>query len=145
MAEIWKHQVRVTLEPDVAEKARTDPEDRALEPLVGILAKHKAALKCQYDAFADYVAAAEEHGEDKYPLYRWTKATIEDPAKQAKYIKSFTVYAEGQEVYSAQIADALQADLEPLVGGPLVSGLSRHDTNPANNPQPPKRFRPQSA
>jgi hypothetical protein len=31
--------------------------------------------------------------------------------------------------------------LKPLVGGALVTRLAKHDTNPANNPQPPARFR----
>ena len=38
-------------------------------------------------------------------------------------------------------ADALEAELAPLVGGPAVTALAKHDTNPANNPQPPKRYR----
>jgi hypothetical protein len=99
-------------------------------------------MKCQFDAFADYVAEAERNGTENYPLYAWTKATIGNPEKVAKYTKSFTLYAGGEEVYDQAVADALEADLEPLVGGPLVARLSRHDTNPANNPQPPARFRP---
>ena len=55
-------------------------------------------LKCQFDAFAEYVAAAQEHGLENYPLYEWTKATIENPAKKEKYMKSFTVYVEDREV-----------------------------------------------
>jgi hypothetical protein len=30
---------------------------------------HRAASKCQLDALAEYVAAAEEHGVESYPLY----------------------------------------------------------------------------
>src|SRR4051794_12934996 len=37
-------------------------------------------------------------------------------------------------------ADALEAALQSLGGG-LVERVSKHDTNPANNPQPPKRYR----
>ena len=80
-------------------------------------------------------------GVDQYPLYAWTKATIEDPAKKAKYIKSFTIYVDGEEVYSKAKADALEADLKPLLGGAVVTAMAKHDTNPANNPQPPKRYR----
>ena len=98
-------------------------------------------MKCQFDAFADYVAEAEEHGTDNYPLYEWTKATIEDLAKKAKYLKSFTLCVDGKEVYAKEYADALEADLEPLVGGNMVIRMSKHDTNPANNPQPPSRYR----
>jgi hypothetical protein len=113
-----------------------DPE---LAPLFDILAKHRAAPKCQFDAFAEYVAAAEARGVESYPLYQWTKATIENPAKKEKYLKSFTIYVDGQEVYAKEIADALEADLQPLANSGLIARISKYDTNPANNPQPPQR------
>ena len=141
MTENWKHQVRLTLEPDYAALARSDPGNAALDPLRTILEAHNAHLKCQFDAFSDYVAEAERRGPENFPLYRWTKATIEKPEKEAKYIKSFTIYADGQEVYDKPVADALAAAIEPLIGGDIVSAMTRHDTNPANNPQPPKRYR----
>ena len=31
-------------------------------------------MKCQLDAFAEYVSEAEREGPDNYPLYHWTKA-----------------------------------------------------------------------
>lgn len=141
MNEPWSYQVRLALADDAAVTARRDPRDPALRPLADILDRHRAALKCQFTAFADYVADAERQGTGNYPLYAWTKATIEDPAKKAKYLKSFTVYVEGQEVYAKATADALEAELQSLVGGGLITRLSKHDTNPANNPQPPARFR----
>ena len=91
-------------------------------------------MKCQFDAFAGYVADAEKHGPEKYPLYEWTKATIEDPTKKAKYIKSFTLYVDGDEVYAEQQADALESDLQALVASKLVARMSKHDTNPAEQP-----------
>jgi hypothetical protein len=141
MAEQWQYQLRIDVGDAVAELARLRPDDAAIEPLAAILAKHRAIMKSQYDAFAEYVAAAEEHGRDKFPLYEWTKATIENPAKKAKYLKSFTLYVDGNEVYAKAAADALEADLRPLVGGTLITRMSKHDTNPANNPQPPARSR----
>ena len=141
MSEQWKYQLRTNLEDAVAETARHEPGDPALAPLPEILARHDARLKCQYDAFADYVAAAEASGRDGYPLYEWTKATIENPVKEAKYKKSFTLYVNGDEVYEKERADALEEELKPLVGGGIITRLSKHDTNPANNPQPPKRYR----
>jgi len=141
MAEDWQYQLRIDLEDEAARLARRDPEGPALAPLPEILRRHRATLKCQYDAFADYVAEAKRHGADKYPLYAWTKATIEQPEKQAKYQKSFTLYVDGDEVYAKDKADALEADLLPLVGGGLVTRLAKHDTNPANNPQMPARYR----
>ena len=71
----------------------------------------------------------------------WTKATIENPVKKAKYLKSFTLYVGGEQVYAKERADALERELRSLVGGGVVDRLHRHDTNPANNPQPPARQR----
>ncbi|WP_346015486.1 MULTISPECIES: hypothetical protein [unclassified Bradyrhizobium] len=76
-----------------------------------------------------------------YPLYRWTKATIEDPKKKEKYLKSFTLYVDDQEVYEREIADALEADLQPVARSGIISQISKFDSNPANNPQPPERSR----
>jgi len=137
----WAYQLRITLADAVAELARSDPDNAALTPLTSILANHRATMKCQFDAFTEYVADAEKHGTDEFPLYAWTKATIDDPTKKAKYANSFTLYVEGNEVYAKAAADALERDLQPLVGGALITRLSKHDTNPANNPQPPARFR----
>jgi hypothetical protein len=141
MTDQWQYQLRIEMPDAVAEVARRDPADPALQPLAAILERHHTTLKSQYDAFADYVAEAERNGVDKYPLYQWTKDTIEQPAKQAKYRKSFTLYVDGDEVYVKDKADALEADLRPLVGGPLITRLAKHDTNPATNPQMPARYR----
>ena len=141
MSDEWNYQLRIYLGDELAEVARRDPGDPAVAQLADVLGKHQATLKCQFDAFADYVAEAEQHGVEKYPLYQWTKATIEDPVKRAKYIKSFTLYVGGDEVYAKQKADALEVDLQDLVGSGLIERISKHDTNPANNPQPPSRYR----
>lgn len=139
--EDWLYQVRVNLDDTYAAIARKDPDDPAIKPLAEVLRRHNATLSNQFDAFAGYVAQAEAQGTENFPLYEWTKATIEDPAKEAKYIKAFTLYVDGEEVYDQDKADALEADLMPLVGGVIVTRLTKHDTNPANNPQPPKRYR----
>ncbi len=141
MSDQWQYQLRINLGDEFAELARRDPDNPAIEPLAAILGEHRAAIKCQFDAFADYVAEAEKQGIEGYPLYEWTKATIENPVKKAKYLKSFTLYVDGNEVYAKESADVLESDLEPLVGGEMVTRVSKHDTNPANNPQPPERYR----
>ncbi len=138
----WQYQLRVGLADDAAEAARRGGGHPALAPLRDLLRQHDAALHCQYDAFAGYCAEAEREGIDGYPLYAWTRATIEDPAKKAKYLKSFTVRVAGEDVYDRETADALEAELRPMVGGAVVTSLARHDTDPANNPQPPRRYRP---
>lgn len=139
MADDLKFQLRVTLNDPFAQAARQNLADPAIAPLLSILNRHKAMLKCQYDAFADYVREAEVAGTEKYPLYEWTKQTIEDPVKQAKYTKSFTLYVGGEEVYDKQEADGLEAELKPLVGGQIVAQMFRYDTDPAHNPQPPRQ------
>jgi hypothetical protein len=141
MTNRWDYQIRIYLADEVAETARRDPGNPALKPLTDVLTKHHATMKCQYDAFAGYVAEAEANGTGNYPLYAWTKATIETPAKKEKYTKSFTLYVDGREVYGKATAEALETDLQPLVGGDLITRMSKHDTNPANNPQPPAQYR----
>jgi hypothetical protein len=141
----WEYQVRFDVNDSAtAESVRRKLRVPALAPLFDTLAKHRAAPKCQFDAFAEYVAAAEEHGVENYPLYQWTKATIENPAKKEKYLKSFTLYVDDREVYAKEIADALETDLEPLATSGLITRISKFDTNPANNPQPPQGSRERS-
>ena len=106
---------------------RKELHDPALKPLLEVLAGHRAVPKCQFDAFAEYVVAAEEQGVENYPLYQWTKATIENPAKKEKYLKSFTLYVDGQEVYAKQIADALEADLQSFANSELIARISKYD------------------
>jgi hypothetical protein len=121
-----------------AESLRRGTRDPSLAALFDVLGQHRAAPKCQFDAFAEYVAAAEQHGVENFPLYSWTKATIENPAKKEKYLKSFTLYVDGREVYDKEICDALEADLKPLANSGVIDRLSKYDTNPANNPQLPR-------
>src|SRR5215831_7371342 len=99
MGEEVKYQLRLTLSDPFAEVARNFPEDPSIAPLTQLLRRHNAALKCQYDAFADYVKEAEAKGVEAYPLYAFTKKTMNDLAKQAKYTESFTLYVGGDEVY----------------------------------------------
>ena len=137
----WQHQLRIVLEDEAAESARSGRGGPALRPLNRVLARHGATLACQYDAFAGYCEEAERNGVDGYPLYAWTRATIADPDKKAKYVKSFSIRVGGEEVYSGEEADALEGELRPLVGGPVVKKLARYDTDPAKNPQVPERYR----
>jgi hypothetical protein len=142
MSEPWQYQIRIYLDDALAEVARQDdPDNPTIKQLADVLTRHRATMKCQFDAFADYVAEAEKRGPENYPLYQWTKATIDNPEKKAKYLKSFTLYIDGTEVYAKGLADALERDLQPLVDGKRITRLSKHDTNPANNPQPPARYR----
>jgi hypothetical protein len=134
-----KFQLRLTLTDEFAPVARNDPGHPSISNLTDILSRHGAVMKCQFDAFADYVNEAEDKGIEHFPLYDWTKRTIADPAKKAKYTKSFTLYVGGNEVYDKDKADALEAELKPLVGGRIVAKLFKYDTDPAHNPQPPRQ------
>ena len=141
MGDKWKYQLRIYLNDVLSDAARSDADDPAIRPLWETIRRHRAEMKCQYDAFVEYVAEAESQGTAGYPLYEWTKATIEDPAKKAKYLKSFTLYVDGEEVYEKAKAGALESDLQSLIDGKSIIRMSKHDTNPANNPQPPERYR----
>jgi hypothetical protein len=137
MSEVWDYQIRATLSDRAAELVREKQEAPELEPLIATATRHKAIIVSQYDAFAHYVTEAEKNGEQDYPLYKWTRTTIEDPVKAAKHKKIVTFYVGGEEVYPLAAAEALEADLQKLVGGGLVEKIAKYDTNPANNPQPP--------
>ena len=141
MSTEWRHQLRVYLTDELADMARAEGEAPALRPLTDILNKHRATLVSQLDAFENYVAEAEKEGPENFPLYRWTKATVEDAAKRLKHRKAFALRVSGEEVYAKEVADALEAALRPLVGGGLVARMSRHDTNPANNLAVPAEHR----
>ena len=93
MSDTWQYQLRIYLPDELVEAARFRPDDPALGPLSQVLQKHSAGMKCQFDAFADYVAEAEREGASQYTMYEWTKETIADPAKKQKYLKSFALRA----------------------------------------------------
>jgi hypothetical protein len=141
MHDTWQFQIRITVSEERAGALRADPQSDAYAPLHDVLRRHSASLKCQFDAFADYVAEAEQMGTDAYPLYAWTRQTIENPEKRARYLRSFTAYVNGEQVYRQEIADSLEAALSTLSALDRESGIERvvkYDTNPANNPQPPR-------
>jgi len=137
----WQYQLRVYLTEAAADAARADRDALVLQPLADILRKHHATVVCQLDAFEGYVAEAERGSPEHFPLYKWTKATVEDPEKRLKHKKAFALRVSGAEVYPKAAADALESALRPLVGGGLVTSMSRHDTNPANNLAVPVEYR----
>ena len=67
------------------------------------------------------------------------QGTIENPDKEAKYLRSFTLYVDGEAVYGKEIADRLHAELLAMVGNDGIESVARFDTNPAHNRQPPAR------
>lgn len=137
MTNEWLYQLRLDVSDALASSLRGDAAASAHPALHAVLQQYGATLVCQFDAFAGYVREAEQHGPDGYPLYRWTRATVEDPEKRARYLRSFTVYVGGEQVYGREIADALEAQLRALAEPRAILSISKFDTNPANSPQPP--------
>ena len=136
-----KYQLRIQMPDAFAHSARSGTVVAELQPLWDVLEKHDAQLVCQFDAFAGFCERLERSGEIENAMYKWTKATIDDPDKKAKYVKIFTIYVAGEEVYDAAAADSLERDMQQFVGGTVIETMSRYDTNPANNPQPPEKYR----
>ena len=63
------------------------------------------------------------------------------PCQASEAHQDLAMHVSGKEVYPKAAADALEADLQPLLGGKLVTRMSRHDTNPASNLQVPSQYR----
>ena len=76
MSKEWQYQLRITMADGPAETARLNPLSPTLRHLTDILERHGASLKCQYEAFADYVAEAAARGTQAYPLYAWTNWVV---------------------------------------------------------------------
>ena len=105
-----------------------------------LLENHKASLMCQYDAFVFFVKECENKKETDNSLYKWTKDTIEDEIKEAKYKKIYSVYVDKQQVYKENIADKIIEEITSL-NLSTIESIDKFDTQPKNNPKPPKQFR----
>ena len=123
----WLYQVRFTLLH----------ADYMPAELITVLEVYNAIPICQYDAFANYCREAEEKGVEHYPLYNWTIDTITNPEKKEKYSKVYSVYVDNNEIYDKEIADKLEHELKQF---DELASVDKYDTNPANNPQPPKKM-----
>ena len=140
MSNPLKYQLRVYLDDGLAEKAIRDADEPVLYPLKEVLRAHDARMVSQWQAFQDHVAEAEASGTET-PLSRWTRATLADPAMRAKHLGAFALRIGDAEVYPGDAADALEADLQSLLGGGVVARISRHDTDPAKNIPVPQQYR----
>ena len=105
-----------------------------------LLENHNASLMCQYDAFVFFVRECENKKETDNSLYKWTKDTIEDEIKEAKYKKIHSVYIDKQQVYKENIADKIIEEITSL-NLSTIESVDKFDTQPKNNPSPPKQFR----
>ena len=93
------YQVRIDVIEEIASEVRKKNYKKLNEKIIFILDEVKADLVCQYDAFKNFVLECEKENEVNNALYKWTKDTIENKVKKQKYLKSFTVYVEGEQLY----------------------------------------------
>ena len=105
-----------------------------------LLESNNASLMCQYDAFVFFVRECENKKETDNSLYKWTKDTIEDEIKESKYKKIYSVYVDKQQVYKENIADKIIEEITSL-NLSTIESIDKFDTQPKNNPKPPKQFR----
>ena len=134
----WLYQVRIRVSDNLSESLRSGNHTDLAQKLDKISNDHGMSLVCTYDAFKGYCDEAEENGIHEYALYEWTKSTIENPEKKAKHLKSFAFYRGFEQIYEKELALSLEENLEKLGISDDLLEIKVIDSNPANNPQPPK-------
>ena len=134
----WLYQVRIRVSDNLSESLRSGNHTDLAQKLDKISNDHGMSLVCTYDAFKGYCDEAEENGIDEYALYEWTKSTIENPEKKAKHLKSFAFYRGFEQIYEKELALSLEEKLKKLGKSADLLEIKVIDSNPANNPQPPK-------
>lgn len=145
MADTLKYQIRLYLTDEFAAVARADARDPSLKAVNDILDKYGMKMVCQLDALNAFCEEAEANGNTgpENELYHWTKHVVQQPIKQAKYSKQFTIYdLDDNQVYDEAIVDGLIAELGPLIGDGIIAQMSdKYNSDPAQNPQAPEQFR----
>ena len=132
-------QLRIKTDADLSADLRAASASETARELRATLGPFDAELACVYDEFCGYCAEAEKNGIENYPLYHWTKSVIDDPKKQEKHTRSFTIYMGGAAVYPVAGAQDLMAALEEIADGKNIL-VQMVDTDPSKNPQPPAEF-----
>ncbi len=140
MSDIWLYQVRIKVTDKLSTELRNKEVNDTTQMVYDIAKKFATTPVCTYDAFKAYCKEAEDNGVDQYPLYQWTKDTIENPQKKKKHLKSFAFYTESSQVYEKETATALYNELSKMLKEGLIEDLQLIDSNPKNNPQPPKKY-----
>ena len=135
----WLYQIRIKVSEKLSKDLRTFNESGLAEEINRIAFDNGSRLVCTFDAFAEYCEEAEREGIEHYELYHWTKSTIDNPEKKEKHLKSFAFYQGDNQVYSKALAYSIQQRLKDLDYGNDIVEINVIDSNPANNPQPPKR------
>ena len=134
------YQVRIKVNHHVSYDLRNGIASSTTNKISAVAKKYGVTSVCTYDAFCGYCQEAEANGVEKYSLYEWTKATIDNPEKKDKHVKSFAFYKGSDQVYEKSLAELLHRDLTPLQNNGIIEELKLIDSNPENNPQPPKKY-----
>ena len=124
----------------VSKDIRENKNTKITQKIFDLVNKFEVRLVCTLDAFCDYCKEVEESGEDKGPLYKWTKDVINNPEKKIKHSKSFAFYKGNEQIYEKVLADALYLDLIELLKKNIIEDVKLYDNNLNNNPQPPKKY-----
>ena len=133
------YQVRLDVTEDIAQEVRNKNNYKLNKYIDAILLKVDAELICQFDAFNNFVIECEKENNTNNALYKWTKDTIENSFKKKKYLKSFTVYVNGEQLYEKKTADYLESEIKKLNEKRILK-ISKYNSDPKNNPQPPKKY-----
>jgi len=134
----WLYQVRIKLSQDLADDLRSESSLDISKKINNIARKHQTRPVCTLDGFLDYVKEAERNNIEDYPLYHWTKSVVQDPDKQIKHSKSFAFYFGDEQIYKKELAVSLYNDLVEFNDKNKIEEIKLIDSNPRNNPQPPK-------
>ena len=135
----WLYQIRIKVSDKLSEDLRGMHELELSQAINRIANENGSRIVCTFDAFAEYCEEAEKNGIEHYELYHWTKSTIENPEKKSKHLKSFAFYEGDNQVYNEELAVSIKQSLEELDSGNDIIEINLIDSNPANNPQPPKQ------
>ena len=133
------YQVRLDVTEDISQEVRNKNYSKLNKYIDAILLKVNAELICQFDAFNNFVIECEKENNTNNALYKWTKDTIENSIKKKKYLKSFTVYVNGEQLYEKKTADYLESEIKKLNEKRILK-ISKYNSDPKNNPQPPKKY-----
>ena len=133
------YQIRVDVTKALAEELKNKNYSEDIADMVNNLRSKNAILVCQYDAFKGFLDECDNNNQQGTVLYKWTKDTVNDKEKKEKYKKSFTVYIGEEQLYKKELAEIILKDIKN-VNNKSILKVRIIDSNPANNPQPPKKY-----
>ena len=96
----WLYQIRIKTSEVMSADLRGARAMGLSQAVLKIAEQNGMQLVCTFDAFREYCEEAERNDISQYHLYDWTKATIENPEKKVKHLKSFAFYLGNEQVYS---------------------------------------------